>query len=121
LVGKQYPWGDEEPTCTKGAENGAQYNKCNGETIAIGGFSPNGYGLYDMAGNVWEWVADWYNENYYSQALERNPFGPNTGEHRVLRGGSWSCNPYYLRVAYRYWVSPGLTSSYYGFRCAGSP
>jgi formylglycine-generating enzyme required for sulfatase activity/serine/threonine protein kinase len=121
LVGKLYPWGDENPICTKGAENGAQYNKCNGQTVAVGSFASNGYGLYDMAGNVWEWVADWYNESYYSQALERNPLGPNTGEYRVLRGGSWYSNPYYLRVANRGRGCPDVARYGFGFRCAGSP
>jgi formylglycine-generating enzyme required for sulfatase activity/tRNA A-37 threonylcarbamoyl transferase component Bud32 len=121
LVGKKYPWGDEKPTCTKGAENGAQYNRCNGQTVAVGSYAPNGYGLYDMAGNVWEWVADWYNKDYYSQALDGNPFGPNTGRYRVLRGGSWDYNMSSLRVDNRNWNYPINAYLCYGFRCAGSP
>jgi formylglycine-generating enzyme required for sulfatase activity len=88
LEGKKYPWGDESPVCTPGAENGAQYKVCGGRTVPVGTFQPNGYGLYEMAGNVWEWVLDWYDEGYYARSLLENPTGPSTGEFRVLRSGS---------------------------------
>lgn len=91
LEGKLYPWGDDPPSCTPGARNGAQYDACDGDTAPVKSFAPNAYGLYDMAGNLWEWVADWYNDAYY-RTLEdgvRNPTGPESGQSRVLRGGSW--------------------------------
>jgi len=121
LVGKLYPLGDEEPTCQKGAKNGAQYDECDGDTVVVGSFAANGYGLYDMAGNVWEWVLDWYNEDYYGISEVQNPLGPSTGEYRVLRGGSWLNNPFILRIALRFWNYPGIADDYLGFRCASSP
>jgi formylglycine-generating enzyme required for sulfatase activity len=85
LEGKQYPWGDEAPVCTLGTVNGAQYG-CGGRMVAVGNFQPNGYGLLDMAGNVWEWTADWYNSGYYAKSPGENPPGPSSGNSRVLRG-----------------------------------
>ena len=76
LEGMKYPWGDETPTCTPEATNGAQYEACAGDTAWAKSFSSNGYGLYDMAGNVWEMVADWYDEGYYASSPASNPQGP---------------------------------------------
>ena len=85
-------------------------------------FSPNGYGLYDMAGNVWEWVNDWYSDTYYSESIGlSNPQGPDNGEDRVLRGGSWASPPDDLRPANRLSGRPDMGAFYYGFRCARSP
>ena len=97
LTGALYPWGNEDPSCTLGAQNSAQYDPCSpDDTIPVGSFAPNGYGLYDMGGNVWEWVADWY--DFYSNAALENPTGPASGERRVLRGGAWDNNGDGLRV-----------------------
>ena len=101
LVEKKYPWGDEDPVCTKGAKNGAQYSSCDGRPVPVMSFTPNGYGLYDMAGNVFEWVADWYDSGYYNNTPFENPPGPTSGSSRVLRGGSWRNNGNYVRAAYR--------------------
>ncbi len=113
--GRIYPWGNEEPNCTK-----AQYWGCDGKTITVGskpaGASP--YGALDMAGNVWEWVADWYSEDYYANSPDRNPAGPESGDWRVLRGGSWNYYPVNVRAASRNGLLPGNRNDYVGFRCA---
>jgi len=79
---------------------------------------PNGLGLYDMTGNVWEWCQDWYGEKYYSQAPRRNPSGPATGIRRVLRGGAWIFEPAGIRTTARYGLIPVSRSDLYGFRLA---
>ena len=124
LEGKKYPWGDESPVCEQRAENGAKYdNNSNCDdtgTEKAGNFSANGYGLYDMSGNVWEWVNDWYDADYYANSPSSNPSGPSSGNDRVLRGGSWFDNSYNLRSANRRRDFPVYTSGDLGFRCSRS-
>jgi len=137
LVGKRYPWGDNEPDgsqCNFADKNADAtlrqiyeaytwadmtvddgYARC----APVGSYPANGYGLYDMAGNVDEWCADWYGENYYSKSPGQNPLGPASGSYRVMRGGSWNYDSDYLRLAYRangrdpnHWYLYGR-----GFRC----
>ncbi len=115
--GRTYPWG-EDIDCEH-----ANYGDCGGQTKPVGslpaGASP--YDIYDMAGNVWEWVVDWYAEDYYSSAPGANPMGPDSGEFRVVRGGTWSGSGDGARASGRGRRSPAGTSSYVGFRCARSP
>jgi sulfatase modifying factor 1 len=114
--GRQYPWGAawDESKCAN----------CVGSrpagTMPVGSY-PSGasiYGVLDMAGNVWQWCSDWYDENYYKTSPDRNPTGPDNRQYRVLRGGSWlSDSVYYFRCAYRYGYSPAAGFEFVGFRC----
>jgi formylglycine-generating enzyme required for sulfatase activity len=79
----------------------------------------NGFGLYDILGNVWEWVNDWYDQNYYQSSPSQDPTGPASGQFRVLRGGSWFYNPGFVRVSDRFSFSPGNWDFNFGFRCGG--
>jgi formylglycine-generating enzyme required for sulfatase activity len=113
--GRTYPWG-EGIDCQK-----ANYNACVGDTARVGsypaGASP--YGALDMAGNVLEWVADWYSASYYSISPKRNPTGPPSGDTKLLRGGSWDVDIYgNARSAYRTYTEPSTHLSDIGFRCA---
>ncbi|MEL7658817.1 MAG: SUMF1/EgtB/PvdO family nonheme iron enzyme, partial [Bacillota bacterium] len=94
-----------------------------GDTVEVGkylaGKSP--YGVLDLAGNVWEWVSDWYDEAYYQNlggALVSNPSGPSEGSYRVLRGGSYGSNAWYVRVSARSGNAENSVSNSRGFRCA---
>ncbi len=89
-----------------------------GTTHPVGQLKPNAWGLYDMHGNVWEWAQDWYDESYYHKSPTDDPQGPETGESRVLRGGSWDNGARYLRVSCRRWDDPGDRDDDLGFRCA---
>jgi formylglycine-generating enzyme required for sulfatase activity len=130
LEGQNYPWGNEEfdsggryrANCGSESDND-RIRKKDGflNTSPIGTFPPNGYGLYDMAGNVWEWCADYYDENYYASSPEKNPPGPSTGEKRSLRGGSWFGGPQRMRCAARLWNYPLIRYASTGFRIAMTP
>ncbi|HNT54661.1 MAG TPA: bifunctional serine/threonine-protein kinase/formylglycine-generating enzyme family protein [Anaerolineaceae bacterium] len=121
--GRIYPWGDQEPD----AMHCNFANRFGTTTPAILytpiGLSP--YGCCDMAGNVWEWCADWYAGDYYNQYFEAQspssgpagPLGPDTGKDRVARGGSWVDEARHMRTATRFKVSPGSRTEYLGFRC----
>ena len=116
--GRRYPWGDEWDV---GRCNASQAYK--GGATPVGSYSPGGdspYGCADMAGNAWEWVADWYDEDYYNRSPDRNPRGPDSGGYRVVRGGSWSDIQIRARSARRAELAPDLTSSDFGFRCSVS-
>jgi formylglycine-generating enzyme required for sulfatase activity len=122
LEGKLYPWGDLDPVCMPGAANGAQFYGCPIQDISMAGrFAPNGYGLFDMAGNAWEWTADWYDSNYYSLSPNSNPTGPADGQYKVLRGGGWYNLIDLLRVATRATLNPAYRDNFIGFRCAVTP
>jgi sulfatase modifying factor 1 len=95
----------------------AWYNaNSGGKTHTVGTKAPNGIGLYDMSGNVWEWCQDWYGEKYYNDSPRSNPQGPSSGQYRVLRGGSWDNRPEYVRAAYRVWSEPADRNNNNGFR-----
>lgn len=136
--GREYPWGNDPPTakrlnacgseCVKwGKKHGvhlkALYDANDGYvgTAPVGSF-PAGrsrFGPYDVAGNVWEWTADWYGP--YSAKNEVDPTGPQTGKKRVIRGGAFNGgDPDWLRPAYRYAAPPNIRSYGFGFRCAKS-
>ncbi|MDE0482630.1 MAG: SUMF1/EgtB/PvdO family nonheme iron enzyme [Candidatus Poribacteria bacterium] len=107
----------------------ANYNSSVGDTTPVGEYPANGYGLYDMAGNAWEWCLDTYDADFYTHSPHRNPIsGANTDESvtneltnntsfRVLRGGSWLDSQQYVRSAFRYKINPTLTLARIGFRC----
>jgi formylglycine-generating enzyme required for sulfatase activity len=88
------------------------------ETHPVGEKLANGWGLHDMHGNVWEWCQDWYHSKYCRGRAgpDVDPVGPPTGSHRVVRGGSWYCTPWYLRSATRGYVTPGYRGNGLGFR-----
>lgn len=117
VEGKLYPWDNTEPICASGYMNSAQFESCaSRDTAPVGSFAPNGYGLYDMAGNVWEWTSDWY--DYYQNAPQQNPVGPLDGATRAVRGGSWSSIFNTLRAANRVGLNPSNHYFDLGFRCA---
>jgi formylglycine-generating enzyme required for sulfatase activity len=96
-------------------------NNSGVETHPVGQKQPNAWGLYDMHGNVWEWVQDWYGERYYSNASGTDPKGPSSGSIRVLRGGSWFDDAEYCRSAFRGSFTPDDRGNDIGFRLALSP
>jgi len=115
-----YPWGNVDSRLDRGNfDHCCDFHGYEGLTD-IGTFEEGKsfYGVYDMAGNVWEWVADWYDPGYYGKSPARNPEGPSSGEKRVLRGGAWDSAPTYVRSAYRLKVSPNFRLDNIGFRCA---
>ncbi|WP_096388982.1 formylglycine-generating enzyme family protein [Halopenitus persicus] len=130
LTGNRYPWGDDltpngEHRCNIWQGNFPETNTgADGyrRTAPVNAYEPNGYGLYNVAGNVWEWCADWFSSDYHTTDAysHENPTGPETGHQRVMRGGShlchrsW-CNRY--RVAARSKNTPDSSTSNIGFRC----
>ncbi len=117
--GRIFPWGYDAPDCEKANCWQDSIGGCVGGTAAVGlfpsGRSPDG--LYDMAGNVWEWCNDWYDGSYYVRSPKEDPRGPSRGMYRVLRGGSWYFHESFIRCANRYANPPTLTSYIIGFRC----
>jgi formylglycine-generating enzyme required for sulfatase activity len=120
--GRIYPWGNEFPTRLHANFGKTEWNN-HAALVPVGkledGKSP--YGIYDMAGNAWEWVNDWYDANYYKNSPSQNPAGPSSAELKVLRGGSWSDSPDDLRSANPYIYEPASRYHNVGFRCAKTP
>ena len=114
--GLKYPWGNDI------TQENANYrgSKWKG-TSPVRSYPANAWGLYDMAGNVWEWAADWYDENYYGTLpLDKpadDPRGPQSGKVRVLRGGSFDIGSWNLRAAFRFRSEPDYRVINFGFRC----
>ncbi|MCB1180815.1 MAG: SUMF1/EgtB/PvdO family nonheme iron enzyme [Chlamydiia bacterium] len=130
-VGKRLPTEAEwEIACRGGREQtpfptgqGIEKSAANffsSDTTPVKSYAPNGYGLYDMVGNVYEWCQDWYGYNYYETSAQEpnNPMGPLQGVYRVLRGGCWKSLREDLRISHRHRNNPGTMNGTYGFRCA---
>ena len=128
LRGKRLPWGDELLCRGQHRCNIWQGRFPDSNTLADGhygtapakSFTPNAFGLYNMAGNVWEWCADWFSPDWHRSHSTVNPAGPPTGENKVLKGGSYLCHDSYCnryRVAARYANTPDSATGNAGFRC----
>jgi formylglycine-generating enzyme required for sulfatase activity len=115
--GRVYPWGNDPPTAVQavfGLKEGA-------ETASPVGDHPQGrspYGIHDLAGNLYEWVSDWYDDLFYQTPPTRNPRGPSNGTAKVQRGGSYINSPYRLRATFRTKADPTEHDPHVGFRCA---
>jgi formylglycine-generating enzyme required for sulfatase activity len=129
LEQKRYPWGDEltpggEHMCNVWQGDFPRSNTLGDSyygTAPALAFPPNGYGLYNMSGNVWEWCADRFSPTFHIDGPRSNPHGPSEGAHRVIRGGSYLCHESYCfryRVAARSGNSPDSSTGNMGFRCA---
>jgi len=111
LEGADYPWGDKYDGKL------ARHNTETGPG-EVGRYAPNAFGLYDMAGSMSEWTADWFHREYYKESPAENPKGPATGTYRIIRGGAWSDQGRRITVFFRNWVRPGQRQPNIGFRCA---
>jgi sulfatase modifying factor 1 len=116
--GRRYPWGNEEEPIMRWIKDRTIALNGNG-TMAVGSRpeTASPYGVLDLTGNAWEWVRDWYAEDYYVTAPYRDPQGPLRGTFRVLRGGDWSQRPLELRADYRAWDEMTYWGPTLGFRC----
>lgn len=120
--GRLYPWGNEAPTRLH-ANFGKKKWANHMALVPVGMFElgKSPYGIYDMAGNAWEWVNDWYDHDYYKKSPAKNPQGPKTGKSKVVRGGNWLYVQEFLRSSFRYNAEPSGRQFGYGFRCAKTP
>ena len=129
LAGARYPWGDERTPRGRWRCNIWQgdFPRANSlddgwlTTAPVTAYRPNGLGLHNTVGNVWEWCSDWFDPDYYATSPVSSPIGPSSGTHRVMRGGSYLCHDSYCRryrVAARTGNTPDSASANVGFRCA---
>ncbi|NLH75228.1 MAG: formylglycine-generating enzyme family protein, partial [Verrucomicrobia bacterium] len=136
LSGRRFPWGDtishSQANYNSYWEGGKPYYSYDVSptegyhptfavpgwpyTSPVGSFAANGYGLYDMAGNVWEWCWDWYDSSYYASSPSSDPRGPSEGSYRVFRGGCWKYGAWYCRVSSRLSILPVCSDNTCGFR-----
>jgi sulfatase modifying factor 1 len=120
---RMYPWGNAQPDSSK-----ANYLSLIGKAIEVGSYPPNELGLYDLAGNVWEFTLDEWSSDFYMKSPEDNPFNGrkfydsnelyNVNTRRVIRGGSWGGADINLRTSFRDSHPPGGSGNHVGFRCA---
>jgi formylglycine-generating enzyme required for sulfatase activity len=115
--GNAYPWGADKPACDL-----LNLGSCSGTTSEVNAFSSgvSPYGLYDMAGNIFEWVSDWYGESYYNDAPPANPTGPDSGQYRSVRGSSFETDFNQAESAIRHFLNPSNHRRDTGFRCVVS-
>jgi len=121
-----YSWGNGSPAGNVADESARKelsalniwkgYSDGHAFTAPVGSYSPNELGIYDMSGNVYEWVSDWYKDNYYAESPEHGPGGPDSGRYKLLRGGAWDLRPDTARTTSRYWNIPGARAVCIGFR-----
>lgn len=109
LEAKRFPWGDELDK-----EYANFYTSITSEVAT---YKPNNFGLYDMAGNVWEWTSDWYDKDYYRKSPLINPTGPESGRYRVIKGGAFTTGAATLECGHRYYYPPQASFYFIGFRC----
>ena len=114
LANANFPWGNQIDS-TK-----VNYGKKYKTTLKVGTFKPNGFGLFDMGGNVWEWTSDNYGHDYYLNPPDQNPKGPDSGRFKVIRGGSWHSGAMCIQNFYRNGLSPSWIDFAVGFRCVKS-
>jgi formylglycine-generating enzyme required for sulfatase activity len=111
LSGSNYPWGNQIDSTL------VNYGRKYKTTLKVGSFKPNGFGLFYMGGNVWEWTMDNYGDDYYSKSSGQNPKGPETGRFKVIRGGSWHSGAMCIQTYYRNGLSASWIDFAVGFRC----
>lgn len=110
-----YPWGNEI------SKSLANYDNLVGDTTEVASYPPNPYGLFDMGGNIGQWCNDWFDAEYYTRSPFDNPAGPNSGTHKVYRGGGWGNTPDYHRCVRRFAILPVNVNPDFGFRCVRKP
>jgi formylglycine-generating enzyme required for sulfatase activity len=120
--GRYFPWGTQEPTCERANYALGAEKYCHGQTAPVSAHAAaaSPWGVRQMAGNVYNWVADWHDKEYYRVSPERNPTGAAVGKYRVVRGGSWFSRAADLRLTMRGLIPPLASFPYVGFRCARS-